>query len=127
MVKCVGYYVQQDKSRSPEFAAPIHGTLYQSRVQLLFGETTGVGSGRFSYSLLRILQGGYRLAIFLVPTGESLILQVVDPSFLAGQDVHQLLPNGRMAESGNRLAKEFLRNGCDVAQQEIQPLVRCGV
>jgi len=94
---------------------------------MLFGDTTDVGSGRFSYSALRILQGGHRGAIFLAPTGESLVLQVVDPSFLAGQDVHKLLPNGRMAESGNRVVKEFFRNGCDVAQQEIQPLVRCGV
>jgi hypothetical protein len=27
VVKCVGYDVQEDKSRTPEFAAPIHGTL----------------------------------------------------------------------------------------------------
>ena len=27
VVKCVGYDVEQDKSRTPEFAAPIHGTL----------------------------------------------------------------------------------------------------
>ena len=27
VMKCVGYDVKQDKSRTPEFTAPIHGTL----------------------------------------------------------------------------------------------------
>ena len=31
VVKCVGYDVKQDKSRTPKFAAPIHGTLGYSR------------------------------------------------------------------------------------------------
>src|ERR1051326_6606073 len=32
-----------------------------------------------------------------------------------------------MSESRNRLVKQFFRYGCDMAQQEVQPLVRRGV
>src|SRR4029077_899088 len=51
VVKCMGYDVKQDKSRTPEFAAPIHGTLGYGRVKLLLRETLQISSCRFSYSI----------------------------------------------------------------------------
>ena len=43
-MKCVSNDMQQDKNRATEFAVPIHGTLDQSRVKLLFREIVQVGS-----------------------------------------------------------------------------------
>jgi len=51
VVKCVGYDMEQDKSGTAEFAAPIHGTLGESRVNLLFRETTQISSGQFPCSV----------------------------------------------------------------------------
>ena len=51
VMKCVGYDVEQDKGRTPEFAAPIHGTLDESPIKLLFRETAQISSGCFSYSI----------------------------------------------------------------------------
>lgn len=52
VVKRVGYDVQQDKSWTPEFAAPIHRALCQGRVKLLFRKIAQIAPGRFSDSLL---------------------------------------------------------------------------
>jgi hypothetical protein len=51
VMKCVGYDVQQDKSGTTEFAAPIQGTLGKGRVELLFREIADVDSCRLSYSV----------------------------------------------------------------------------
>jgi len=51
------------------------------------------------------------------------VLQMMYPSFLTGQNVHKLFPNGRLAESRNRLVLECLRNGCHMVQQKFQTLV----
>jgi hypothetical protein len=51
VVKCVGYDLQQDQSGTSEFAAPIHGTLGQGRVELLFRAMADVDSCRLSYSV----------------------------------------------------------------------------
>jgi hypothetical protein len=127
VMKCVGYHVQQDKRRTPEFATPIHGALSKGRVELLLREISHIGSCRFSYPFFSRLQGRHSWAIFFVPTGKSLVPQIVDPAFLTGQDMHKLLPNGRMAESRNRFVTEVIRHGCNMAQQKVQPLVGCGM
>jgi hypothetical protein len=127
VVKRVGYHVQHDKRRTLEFAAPIHGALSKGRVELLLREISYIGSCRFSYSVFSRLQGCHGWAIFFVPTGKSLVLQIVDPAFLTGQDVYKLLPNGRVAESRNRFVTEVIRHGCDMAQQKVQPLMGCGM
>jgi hypothetical protein len=99
VVKCVGYDVQQDKSGTPEFAAPIHGTLGQGRVELLIGEIADVDSCRLSYSVFGGEHVRHGWAVFFVSTGKRFVLQIMDPAFLAGQDMHKLLPNGWMAEA----------------------------
>ena len=93
VVKRVGYHVEQDKSRTPEFATPIHGTRGKSRVKLLFRETIQISSSCFPYPVFGSQQGCHCRTICFVPTGKSFVLQVVDPAFLAGQDVHKLLPD----------------------------------
>jgi hypothetical protein len=118
-MKCVGNDMQQDKNRATEFAAPIHGTLDQSRVKLLFREIVQAGS----CPVFGNYQSGHRWAIFFVPTRKTHVLQMMYPSFLTGQNVHKLFPNGRLAESRNRLVPECLRNGCHMVQQKIQTLV----
>jgi hypothetical protein len=50
------------------------------------------------------------------PTGKGFVLQIMDPAFLADQDMHKLLPNGWMAESCDLLVVEVIRDGCDMAQ-----------
>jgi hypothetical protein len=58
--------------------------------------------------LLTILLFAVVLAIvyMFAPTGKNFVLQAVDPAFLTGDDVHKLLPNGRMAESRNQLVMD---------------------
>jgi hypothetical protein len=51
VVKCVGYHVQQDKPRTPEFATPIHGALSNCRVESFLREISYIGSRRFSYAV----------------------------------------------------------------------------
>ena len=51
VVKCVGYDVQQDKSGTSEFAAPIHGTFGEGHVELFFREIADVDSCCLSYSV----------------------------------------------------------------------------
>ncbi len=96
-MKCVGNDMQQDKSRATEFAAPIQRTPDQSRVKLLFREIVQVGSCRFSYPVFGNYQSGHRWAIFFVLTKKTLVLKIMYPSFLTGQNVHKLFPNGRLA------------------------------
>src|SRR5579864_4086498 len=93
VVKCMRDDVQQDKGRTPEFTAPICGTLRDGDVKLLFRQTRHISSCRLSYSVFRSSQRGHRWAIFCAPTREGFVLQIVDPAFLTRQDVHQLLPN----------------------------------
>ena len=57
VVKSMGYDVQHDKSRTAEFAAPVHGALGQSRVKLLFCEITQISSAGFSYAIFSANQG----------------------------------------------------------------------
>lgn len=123
----MGYHVQEDKRRTPEFAAPIHGALLKGSVELLLREISHIGSCRFSYPAFSGYQVRHGWAISFVPTGKSLVLQIVDPAFLTGQDVHKLLPNRRVAESQNRFVTEVIRDGCDMAQQKVQPLMGCGM
>lgn len=99
VVKCVGYDVQQDERGTAQVTAPIHGTLHQRRIQLLFCQTGKIHLCCFSNSLFRRQQMCHRRAIFFVPSGKRLVLQIMYPPFLTRQDVHKLLPNGGMAES----------------------------
>jgi hypothetical protein len=62
-----------------------------------------------------------------VPIGKRLVLQIMDPTFLARQDMNKLLPNGGMAESCNVLAVEVIGNGCNMAQKKIQAFMHEGV
>ncbi len=57
-MKCVGYDVQEDKSRTSEFAAPVHWTLCKRRVKLRFVEIAEISSCRLSYSSFGSSQGG---------------------------------------------------------------------
>jgi hypothetical protein len=99
VVKRVGYDMQQDKSGTPGFAAPVHGTLGQGRVELLFREIADVDPCRLSYSFFGDEQIRHCWAVLFVPTVKRFVLQVMDPAFLAGQNMHKLLPNAGMAES----------------------------
>jgi hypothetical protein len=119
--------VQDDKSRAPEFAAPIHRPRCQRRVELLFREIAQVSLCGLSCSVPGSEEGRHRRAILFAPTVERHVLQGVDPPFLTGEDMDKLFPDRRVAESGDRLVTEFLRHGCNVAEQEIEPFVSCGV
>ena len=93
VMKCVSDDMQQDKGRTPEFAAPVHWALCQRRVKLLLVEIAQIGSCRLSYSVFGSSQGRHCWVIFFAPAGEGLVLQIVHPAFLTRQDVHKLLPN----------------------------------
>jgi hypothetical protein len=92
-MECVSYDVQENKGRTAEFAAPICWTLCQCRVELCFVEIAQMRSRRLYCSGFGGSQGRDCGAIFFVPASKGLILQVMDPAFFAGQDVHKLLPN----------------------------------
>jgi hypothetical protein len=62
-----------------------------------------------------------------VPAGKRLVLQIVHPPFLTGQDVDKLLPDRRLTESGNRLVTQVIWDGGDMAEQEVESLVHCTV
>ena len=119
--------MQDDKRRAPEFAAPIHRPRCQRRIELLFREIAQVSLCGLSYPVPGSEEGRHRRAILFAPTVERHVLQVVHPTFFTSQDMYKLFPDGRVAESQNRLVKELLWHGCNVAEQEIEPFVSCGV
>src|SRR5215469_14410329 len=108
VMKCVSYHMQEDKSRTAEFPSPIYGAFCQGSVQLLFGERVQIGSSRHSYSFFRDSQCCHRWTIPFVPTGEDLVLQIVNPSFLAAEDMHKLPPNRRVAVFWNRRVNKIV-------------------
>src|SRR5215469_1522608 len=112
----MGYDVQENKRWTAEFAAPVQGALGQGGVELLFCELTQISSAGFSYSILGLTEGWHRWAILFVPTGKSFVLEIVNPAFLTGQDMHKLAPDGGMTESGNRLVPGPIRHGFDMFQ-----------
>ncbi len=127
MVEGVSDDVQQDEGGAAKFATPIGGTGCESRVQLLLGQIAQISFCCLLYSAPVRQQVRDRETVFSAPTVERRVLEIVNPAFLAHQDVNQLLPDCRMAEAGDRPAKEFLRRGCRVAKQEIESLVGGGV
>jgi len=84
VVKRVGYHVQQDESRTPKFTAPIHWTLCERSVKLLFTEIVQISSHCLAYSALGSQQGFHRRAVFFAPADKSLVLQILHPAFLTG-------------------------------------------
>jgi hypothetical protein len=121
----MGYNVQQDESGTAQFAAPIHGALRQGGIQLFFCQLPHVDSSRFSVFCCQQVGDGW--ALLFAPTSERLVLQVVNPTFLTTNDVHQLRSNRQVAESQHAFLKKIIRNGCDMVQQSVQSLVRCGM
>jgi len=65
----MSYDVQQDKSRTPEFAAPICGTIGEGRVKLLLRQIPQISSCRLSYSVFGSSQCCHRWAITGLTSG----------------------------------------------------------
>src|ERR1041385_6603941 len=110
VMESVGDHVKQNECRAAQLARPPFRALGEPGVQLLVAESMEIGAGGRLDSALVRQQRLYVRSLLFKPAGEVPELEIVHPALFHRQNVNQLVPDRRKAETWNGLAQQGIRN-----------------